>query len=267
MKWAQATDAGSAHRRYARCWARYPAGSSGHPRGAPVPPAALGAVFNSIGLTVEPGLGGSPLVPGSARDVPAWILAGPVIQRVAALLRHSRRSFVEHQETRFSPPRPSAVADVDLHPTAARRVDPIPLPLLGTRKRPGSPGQREEDPLSPGGGVVACCLMVARPHLSPPPKQRDKYRVFLREVRFFWRSSNLTLRDGSVYDTHNAKRGGDQDPPCRRMVRAQRERQSLPVQASFEAGQDYCSASQERSARRNAQERLQTGWVAVEVVT
>ena len=64
---------------------------------------ALGAVFNSIGFTVEPALGGSPLVPGSARDVPPWILAGPVIQRVAALLRHSRRSFVEHQETRSSP--------------------------------------------------------------------------------------------------------------------------------------------------------------------
>jgi hypothetical protein len=63
---------------------------------------ALGAVFNSIGFTVEPALGGSPLVPGSARDVPPWILAGPVIQRVAALLRHSRRSFVEHQETRSS---------------------------------------------------------------------------------------------------------------------------------------------------------------------
>ena len=40
---------------------------------------ALGAVFNSIGFTVEPALGGSPLVPGSAR------------------------SFVEHQETRSSP--------------------------------------------------------------------------------------------------------------------------------------------------------------------
>jgi hypothetical protein len=64
---------------------------------------ALGAVFNSIGFTVEPALGGSPLVPGPARDVPPWILAGPVIQRVAALLRHSRRSFVEHQETRSSP--------------------------------------------------------------------------------------------------------------------------------------------------------------------
>jgi len=43
------------------------------------------AVFNSIGFTVEPALGGSPLVPGSARDVPPWIPAGPVIQRVAPL--------------------------------------------------------------------------------------------------------------------------------------------------------------------------------------
>ena len=60
---------------------------------------ALGAVFNSIGFTVEPALGGSPLVPGSARDVPPWILAGPVIQRVMRLSgRHTNRSFRLGQE-------------------------------------------------------------------------------------------------------------------------------------------------------------------------
>jgi hypothetical protein len=65
--------------------------------------AALGAVFNAIGFSVEPGLGGAPLVPGSAREVPPWILAGPVIERIAALLRHRRRGFVERTENRTSP--------------------------------------------------------------------------------------------------------------------------------------------------------------------
>jgi hypothetical protein len=65
--------------------------------------AALGAVFNAIGFSVEPDLGGAPLVPGSAREVPPWLLAGPVIERIAALLRHRRRGFVERAENRASP--------------------------------------------------------------------------------------------------------------------------------------------------------------------
>ena len=64
---------------------------------------ALGAVFNAIGFSVEPGLGGAPLVPGSAREVPPWILAGPVIERIAAMLRYCRRGFVERKEQRTSP--------------------------------------------------------------------------------------------------------------------------------------------------------------------
>ena len=65
--------------------------------------AALGAVFNAIGFSVEPSLGGAQPVPGSAREVPPWMLAGPVIERIAALLRHRRRGFVEREETRTSP--------------------------------------------------------------------------------------------------------------------------------------------------------------------
>ncbi len=65
--------------------------------------AALGAVFGAVGFSVEPALGGAPLVPGSAREVPPWLLAGPVIERIAALLRHKRRGFVERRETRSSP--------------------------------------------------------------------------------------------------------------------------------------------------------------------
>lgn len=64
---------------------------------------ALGAVFNAIGFSVEPTLGGTQLVPGSAREVPPWMLAGPVIERIAALLRDRRRGFVERAEKRTSP--------------------------------------------------------------------------------------------------------------------------------------------------------------------
>src|SRR5579871_5151342 len=39
---------------------------------------ALGAVLGAIGFASEPSVGGTPLVPGSAREVPAWLLAAPV---------------------------------------------------------------------------------------------------------------------------------------------------------------------------------------------
>ncbi|NLV43156.1 MAG: hypothetical protein GXY07_01505 [Candidatus Hydrogenedentes bacterium] len=63
----------------------------------------LGSIFNAIGYSVEPTLGGAPLVPGSAREVPPWVIAGPVIQRLAKLLQHRRRGFVERAEIRQSP--------------------------------------------------------------------------------------------------------------------------------------------------------------------
>src|SRR5690606_19795284 len=48
-------------------------------------------------------LGGAPQVPGSAREVPPWLLAAPVLQRLEALLRHRTRGFVERTEDRSSP--------------------------------------------------------------------------------------------------------------------------------------------------------------------
>jgi hypothetical protein len=64
---------------------------------------ALANVVGRIGFAVEPRLGGGRLVPGSARDVPAWLVAGPVLHRLAALLRRTRRTFVEQRETRTAP--------------------------------------------------------------------------------------------------------------------------------------------------------------------
>lgn len=63
----------------------------------------LGAVFSAIGFSVPPTLGGHQLVPGSAREVPPWVIAGPVLERIAGLLLHPRRGFVERRELRSSP--------------------------------------------------------------------------------------------------------------------------------------------------------------------
>ncbi|MCC6644591.1 MAG: hypothetical protein IT374_03340 [Polyangiaceae bacterium] len=64
---------------------------------------ALGAVLSDIGFQTEASLGGTPLVPGSAREVPTWLLAAPAVRRLEALLRHHRRGFTERVEVRQSP--------------------------------------------------------------------------------------------------------------------------------------------------------------------
>lgn len=64
---------------------------------------ALGGVLSATGFSVAPSLGGSALVPGSAREVPPWLIAGPVLRRLEALLAHRRTSFVPKAEIRPSP--------------------------------------------------------------------------------------------------------------------------------------------------------------------
>ena len=64
---------------------------------------SVGQVFSNIGFRVEPEVGGSALVPGSAREVPPWVLAGPVIARIAAALEHLTRTFREVEEIRAVP--------------------------------------------------------------------------------------------------------------------------------------------------------------------
>lgn len=64
---------------------------------------ALGAVLGDIGFAQEPMVGGAPMVPGSARSVPTWLLAAPVLRRIEALLRQQKRGFVEREEARASP--------------------------------------------------------------------------------------------------------------------------------------------------------------------
>lgn len=63
----------------------------------------LGSVLDRIGYSVEPRMGGAPMVPGSSREVPAWLIAAPVLKRLGDLLGHQKRSFVEQIEERESP--------------------------------------------------------------------------------------------------------------------------------------------------------------------
>ncbi len=64
---------------------------------------ALGDVMAAVGFSVSPTLGGDVLVPGSVRQVPSWLIAGPVLRRIDGLLRHRRSSFIEQTENRRSP--------------------------------------------------------------------------------------------------------------------------------------------------------------------
>lgn len=64
---------------------------------------ALGDVMSAVGFAVAPTLGGGSLVPGSAREVPSWLIAGPVVRRLEGFLTHRRSSFVERSELRRSP--------------------------------------------------------------------------------------------------------------------------------------------------------------------
>jgi hypothetical protein len=64
---------------------------------------ALGDVLSAIGFSIAPVLGGGPLVPGSAREVPSWLIAGPVVRRLEDMLSRRRVTFIPRRELRSSP--------------------------------------------------------------------------------------------------------------------------------------------------------------------
>jgi hypothetical protein len=64
---------------------------------------ALGEVLSAVGFSVAPTLDGGTLVPGSAREVPSWLIAGPVIRRLEDFLSRRRATFVPRREVRASP--------------------------------------------------------------------------------------------------------------------------------------------------------------------
>ena len=63
----------------------------------------LGAVLDRLGFRVDTRIGGPLLVPGSAREVPSWVLAGPVLARLERSMNRLQRGFVHHEEVRASP--------------------------------------------------------------------------------------------------------------------------------------------------------------------
>jgi hypothetical protein len=63
----------------------------------------VGNVLNKVGWHASLEFADLPMVPGSGREVPPWVIAGPVISRLAALLEQIRRGYREAHETLTKP--------------------------------------------------------------------------------------------------------------------------------------------------------------------
>ena len=60
--------------------------------------AGVGRVLQETGWAAAPEFLDLPLVPGSGREIPPWVLAGPVIGRLAELLRTAKRGYRDKVE-------------------------------------------------------------------------------------------------------------------------------------------------------------------------
>lgn len=63
----------------------------------------VGQVLSATGWGSGPEFLSFPLVPGSGREVPPWVLAGPVLRRIRDLLMHLRPGYIEREEIRSHP--------------------------------------------------------------------------------------------------------------------------------------------------------------------
>jgi McrBC 5-methylcytosine restriction system component len=63
----------------------------------------VGSVLSQTGWAAAPEFLDGPLVPGSGREVPPWVLAGPVLARIAELLDALRRGYHTKEEVRQRP--------------------------------------------------------------------------------------------------------------------------------------------------------------------
>ena len=63
----------------------------------------VGRVLSATGWGSGPEFLSLPLVPGSGREIPPWVLAGPVLHRVAEMLAYLRPGYRERCETRTHP--------------------------------------------------------------------------------------------------------------------------------------------------------------------
>jgi hypothetical protein len=63
----------------------------------------IGPLLHKLGWSAQPQILEMPLVPGSAHEVPPWVLAGPVLQRLGALLDELHRGFRLQEAVRQTP--------------------------------------------------------------------------------------------------------------------------------------------------------------------
>ena len=63
----------------------------------------VGSILSETGWHSAPNILSMPLVPGSGREVPPWVLAGPVIARLRALLEQLKRGFDFKEATPLAP--------------------------------------------------------------------------------------------------------------------------------------------------------------------
>lgn len=65
--------------------------------------AGVGQILSETGWYASPDFLNLPLVPGSAREVPSWVLAGPVLTRLGALLRALSPGYRQMEEVLLKP--------------------------------------------------------------------------------------------------------------------------------------------------------------------
>lgn len=65
--------------------------------------AGVGKVLADTGWHAMPQFLDQPLVPGSGREIPPWVLAGPVLMRLEALIHRLKRGYQEIEDTRTTP--------------------------------------------------------------------------------------------------------------------------------------------------------------------
>ena len=63
----------------------------------------VGQILHETGWHAAPDVLEMPVVPGSANEVPPWVLAGPVLARLAELLRDLKRGYDFIEDTRAQP--------------------------------------------------------------------------------------------------------------------------------------------------------------------
>lgn len=64
---------------------------------------SIGSIFDAIGWSSTPELLSHPLVPGSAQQVPPWIIGGPIVTYLEKLLKHSLPAFRETEKVLSQP--------------------------------------------------------------------------------------------------------------------------------------------------------------------